>query len=83
MAIFEAYTARTNGACVQQKGSSLSWRYDEVDPEFGNMQAKELQLHLKGVLANHAVQTVLGKGYLEVHCNSCTRHHRREVKAVA
>jgi len=66
LAIFEAYTVRTNGACVQQKGSSLVWKYDEVDPEFGNMQAKELQIHLKGVLANHPVQVVNGKGYLEV-----------------
>eukprot|EP00966_Prymnesium_polylepis_P095334 2208463-Prymnesium_polylepis.2 len=68
LAIFEAYTVRTNGACVQQKGSSLVWKYDEVDPEFGNMQAKELQIHLKGVLANHPVQVVNGKGYLEVRC---------------
>jgi len=66
MAIFEAYTVRTNGANVQHKGSSLAWKYDEVDPEFGNMQAKELQDHLKGVLANYPVQVVLGKGYLEV-----------------
>jgi len=66
MAIFEAYTARTNGACVQHKGSTLVWRFDEVDPEFGLMQAKELQDHLKGVLGNYPVQVVLGKGYLEV-----------------
>ncbi|KAL3912076.1 MAG: hypothetical protein SGPRY_008462 [Prymnesium sp.] len=66
LSIFEAYTARTNGASVQRKGSSLTWKYDEVDPEFGNMQAKELQDQLKAVLGNHPVQIMLGKGYLEV-----------------
>ena len=62
MAIFEAYTVRTNGACVQHKGSSLVWKYDEVDPEFGNMQAKELQDHLKALIANFPGQVSAPSG---------------------
>ena len=65
-AILEAYTTRTNGAITEDKGSSLVWKYDEVDPEFASMQVKELHQHLQGVLTNAPVEVTLGKGYLEV-----------------
>ena len=39
-AILEAYTTRTNGACIQDKGSALVWKYDDVDPEFASMQVQ-------------------------------------------
>jgi len=66
MAIMAAYTKRTNGATVSDKGSGLVWRYDDVDPEFASMQVKELHQHLQGVLANAPVEVTIGKGYLEV-----------------
>lgn len=65
-AILEAYTTRTNGAVIQDKGSSLTWKYDDVDPEFASMQVKELHQHLQGVLAECPVEVTIGKGYLEV-----------------
>lgn len=65
-AIMEAYTTRTNGSCIQNKGSALVWQFDDVDPEFGSMQAKELRDHLQGVLENYPVMVTMGKGYLEV-----------------
>jgi len=65
-AILEAYTTRTNGATIQDKGSALVWKYDDVDPEFASMQVKELHQHLQGVLASSAVEVTMGKGYLEV-----------------
>ena len=64
--IMEAYTARTNGASIQDKGACLVWKYDDVDPEFGSMQVKELHQHLRQVLAPHPLEVTLGKGYLEV-----------------
>ena len=66
LAILEAYTMRTNGSNVQQKGSSLVWNYSEVDREFGSMQAKELHHHLSTVLESYPVNIAMGKGYLEV-----------------
>ena len=63
LAILEAYTMRTNGSNVQQKGSSLVWNYSEVDREFGSMQAKELHHHLSTVLESYPVNC---GGYLEV-----------------
>uniref|UniRef100_A0A6S9Y9Y1 Trehalose-phosphatase n=2 Tax=Chrysotila carterae TaxID=13221 RepID=A0A6S9Y9Y1_CHRCT len=62
----EAYTARTNASQIHNKGSAISWLFDDVDPEFGMMQAKELQDHLQGVLANYPVVVIMGKGYIEV-----------------
>ena len=32
---------------IQEKGSALVWKFDEVDPEFGQMQATELRDHLQ------------------------------------
>ena len=66
LAIFEAYTIRTNGAVIQDKGSALVWKYDDVDPEFATMQVNELNQHLQGVLLNAPVEVTMGKGYLEV-----------------
>ena len=51
LAILDAYTTRTNGAEIQDKGSSLVWKFDDVDPEFASMQVKELHQHLAQVLA--------------------------------
>lgn len=47
LAVMQAYTARTNASQIQNKGSALVWKFDEVDPEFGLMQAKELRDHLQ------------------------------------
>ena len=66
MSILEAYTTRTNGATIQDKGSALVWKFDDVDPEFASMQVKELHQHLISVLANHPLEVTTGKGYLEV-----------------
>mmetsp|Transcript_36757 Transcript_36757/g.120109 ORF Transcript_36757/g.120109 Transcript_36757/m.120109 type:complete len:1189 (+) Transcript_36757:81-3647(+) len=64
--VMEAYKVRTNGAQTEVKGSSLVWKFDEVDPEFGLMQAKEMCVHLNTVLANCPVAIITGKGYVEV-----------------
>ena len=37
------YTTRTLGAYMQKKGSSMSWNFSSADPEFGALQARELQ----------------------------------------
>ena len=41
------------------------WNYQHADPEFGAMQARELQYHLHGVLAAFPVVVRVGKGYVE------------------
>ena len=59
------YSTRTSGSFVQRKGASISWNHQYADPEFGTMQARELQYHLQGVLAAFAVVVRAGKGYVE------------------
>ena len=51
---------------MQKKGSSIVWKYQYADPEFGAMQARELQYHLQGVLTAFPVNVRAGKGYVEV-----------------
>jgi len=64
-AIMRVYSTRTSGSFVQRKGASISWNHQYADPEFGTMQARELQYHLQGVLAAFAVVVRAGKGYVE------------------
>jgi len=64
-AIIKVYTTRTNGSFMQKKGASISWNYQHADPEFGAMQARELQYHLQGVLTAFPVHIRVGKGYVE------------------
>lgn len=67
------YKTRTNGAVIQDKGSALVWKYDEVDPEFASMQVKELHQHLQGVLLHAPVEVTMGKGYLEVRARGINK----------
>jgi len=64
-AVIGIYTTRTNGSFVVKKGSSVTWNYQNADPEFGALQARELQYHLAGVLAAFPVVVRVGKGYVE------------------
>ena len=65
-ALMDLYVLRTNGSYVQRKGASIAWNYQGADPEFGAMQARELQEHLRGVLQQFPVVVRSGKGYVEL-----------------
>lgn len=47
------------------QGSSILWNFGGCDPEFGAMQAKELQATLQDVLAAFPVVVRAGKAYVE------------------
>lgn len=64
--ILSDFAARTPGAFVEEKLSSLTWHYRLTDAEFGAMQSKELRLHLLGMLSNLPVQVVAGEKTVEV-----------------
>ena len=76
-AIIRVYTTRTNGSYLQKKGSSMVWNYQHADPEFGALQARELQYHLQGVLTAFPVEVRVGKGYVE----ACPKGVNKGVKA--
>ena len=64
-AVMAVYTTRTLGSFVQKKGSSITWNYSHADPEFGALQARELQYQLQGLLGAYPVVVRIGKGYIE------------------
>lgn len=57
--VFEYYCIRTPGSYIEKQSSSISWHYKEADPDFGDLQSKDLVSHLKtGVLANTATDII-------------------------
>ncbi|RLN87035.1 hypothetical protein BBJ28_00011223, partial [Nothophytophthora sp. Chile5] len=65
-AVMDIYTQRTHGTYIELKGSALLWQYRDADPEFGQLQAKELHDQLTQVLEHFQVEVVTGTDYLEV-----------------
>ncbi|RQM09724.1 hypothetical protein DD237_006997 [Peronospora effusa] len=65
-AVMDIYTQRTHGTYIELKGSALLWQYRDADPEFGQLQAKELHDQLLQVLEHFHVEVVTGTDYLEV-----------------
>jgi trehalose 6-phosphate synthase/phosphatase len=72
-AIVNVYTTRTSGSFMQKKGASIVWNHQHADPEFGAMQARELQYHLQGVLTAFPVAVRVGKGYVEACPNGINK----------
>jgi len=68
--IMDIFVQRTHGAYLEEKGNALIWQFRDADPEFGFLQSKELEEHLKEVLANQDVEVLRGggvsDGYIEV-----------------
>jgi trehalose 6-phosphate synthase/phosphatase len=70
ISIMEVYTSRTHGSYTEETEMKVLWQYRDADPEFGYLQAKELEDHLSNVLRNFAVDILHGGveegGYVEV-----------------
>ncbi|KAL8430647.1 hypothetical protein Efla_005132 [Eimeria flavescens] len=60
------YVKRTQGSFIENKGSALVFQYRDADPDFGQLQAKDLSGHLSELLFGYPVTVVSGKGYVEV-----------------
>ena len=63
------YTEKTDGSYIQVKESLVVWNYKDCDQEFGNAQAKELQVHIKNVFRHWPIDVASGHGFLEVKPN--------------
>lgn len=70
ISIMEVYTSRTHGSYIEETEMKVLWQYRDADPEFGHIQAKEIEDHLVNVLRNYPVDILhLGMeegGYVEV-----------------
>ena len=72
--IMDVYVQRTNGTYVEEKGCALLWQYRDADPEFGEVQSKELEDHLITAVKHFPVTVLRGEnpglekkgGYIEV-----------------
>ena len=62
----EIYTARTTGSYIENKRYAVLWRFADADPDYGDMQAREMLDHLNNVLSNFPVFVIRGKQYVEV-----------------
>lgn len=66
LSVLQQYAAKTPGARIEEKSTSIAWHYRMADPEYGAAQAKELRFHLANVLANAPVQVLRGEKIVEV-----------------
>jgi len=68
--IMEVYTSRTHGSYIEETEMKVLWQYRDADPEFGYLQAKELEDHLSNVLQNFSLDVLHGGmeegGFVEV-----------------
>ena len=48
--VMEIYCEKCDGSYIQEKATALVWHYFAADPEYGNMQAVELERYLKRLL---------------------------------
>jgi trehalose 6-phosphate synthase/phosphatase len=64
--ILEDFTARTAGASIEQKRTSIAWHYRRVDPEFGRYQVDELRRTLREHLRDEPVDLLDGELVLEL-----------------
>jgi trehalose 6-phosphate synthase/phosphatase len=64
--ILELYTDRTPGSFVEEKDFSLVWQYRRSDSRLGELRARELAAHLKGLTVNLNLQVLEGSKVVEV-----------------
>jgi trehalose 6-phosphate synthase/phosphatase len=66
----EVYASRTHGSYIEETEMKVLWQYRDADPEFGYLQARELEDHLSNVLSGFEVDILHGGveegGYVEV-----------------
>lgn len=50
--MYRSYTAQTDGSWIEDKEFAIVWHYEQADPEYGKMQAADLQKYLIKVIGN-------------------------------
>ena len=58
LSLIQSYTEQTDGSWIEPKEYAIVWHYENADPEYGRMQAAELQKYLVKILANPSVDVV-------------------------
>ena len=58
LSLIASYTEQTDGSWIEPKEHAIVWHYENADPEYGRMQASELQKYLIKLLGNPSVDVV-------------------------
>lgn len=64
--ILESFTDRTPGSLIEEKNYSLAWHFRNVDPELGQIRARELIATVQHLIANHDLEILEGDKVLEI-----------------
>jgi trehalose 6-phosphate synthase/phosphatase len=64
--ILRDYAGRTPGSLVEQKPVGVAWHYRGASPEYGEVQANELRVHLTEMLSNAPVELLKGEKVIEI-----------------
>ncbi|EGB06005.1 hypothetical protein AURANDRAFT_29889, partial [Aureococcus anophagefferens] len=62
LALMDMFAQRTQGTYVETHESCLVWQYRDADPDYGEMQAAELEAQLRVVLTPFASQVSVLRG---------------------
>jgi len=64
--VFKYFEERTPGSLTEAHDHTITWHYRDADEDFGEIQASDLQLHLKEVLGNQPVEVCLDGKMVQV-----------------
>jgi len=73
LAILRDYAGRTPGSLVEEKPVGVAWHYRAASPEYGEVQANELRLHLTEMLSNAPVELLKGDKVIEVRAQGINK----------
>jgi len=59
MPVIKAYDERTDGAMIEDKEYGIVWKFEGADPDYGQMQAREMQKYLMELIADDVIDIVV------------------------
>mmetsp|Transcript_1525 Transcript_1525/g.2116 ORF Transcript_1525/g.2116 Transcript_1525/m.2116 type:complete len:1022 (-) Transcript_1525:322-3387(-) len=59
MPVIRGYDERTDGAMVEDKEFGIVWKFEGADPDYGQMQAREMQKYLQELIADGVIDIVV------------------------
>jgi len=74
--LMSKYLKKTDGADLREEEAALVWSYENTDPEYGEMQAGELEKYLQRLLRNYpaVVTKYVHSKKIEVAPKSCNKY---------
>ncbi len=64
--LFEEFVRRTPGSSIETKSAGLAWHYRGADPEYAQLQTRELQIQLEDLLKRRPYRVLKGNAVIEV-----------------